>query len=176
MRRMFSEKQIKSIIQESINNNEFSFDAHNLNIVSEEWKAYASGVETSDITIENIYTNISMVAGVLYLVANIKITNTSESGISYPYIDKVIEVEKDIADKIFDLSGKKVSETPTYGTGITAEVGVKASSPDLIGISNYSFQVINSTQANKFSIRFREIPSISAGASLYLMGRIALTI
>ena len=176
MRRMYSEKQLTSVIQENIANNELNFNSQNLEITSEEWKAYSGGVESSDFTIEDIYTNISLVAGVLYLVANIKLTNTSASAISYPYFDKLVEIDKEIGDKIYDLNGKKVSESIAQATGITAVVGIKAGGIDFTGIANYSFQLINLTTANKFYMRFREIPSIAAGSTVYLMGRIALTI
>ena len=71
-----------------------------------------SGVPTG-ITITNIYNKFIQYGNILYVVGNFLLENTTEASISITSLYKPLTLSADVASKIFDYGGKKVSEDQT---------------------------------------------------------------
>ena len=72
---------------------------------------------TAGLTITNVYNKFVVIGNILYIVAINNITNPTASNITFNAgsnnISKSVSIDESIAELIYDIDGKKVSETGT---------------------------------------------------------------
>lgn len=134
------------------------------------------------IEFEDLYNRFEVINGILYLVVNVKVTNTTENAISIATIDRQIELPPEIAEKIIDMEGKTVKENATTDycliTGDTCLSAVNSPVYSAVKYDSWNIFVANRVSANKLQVFiYRATPySLTAGSYIYLTGRIALTL
>ena len=182
MKRMWSKNELKEIVK-STNFANVDFKAKTLS--QSEPNYVSDAIEFNPITgieFTNLFNRFEIVNGILYLVVNVKLTNTTESAISIGTIDRQVELPPEIAEKIIDMEGKSVKEVATTDycliTGDTCLSAVNSVLYSAVKYDSWNLFVANRASANKLQV-FIYRPtaySLTAGSSIYLTGRIALTL
>ena len=188
MRRMFSEKQLEEMIK-SIGK-EIDFQDVDLKVKtieqsesnwSQEITEFPNSTDPST-TSEVIYCRANRINGELHIVMLGKITNPTASDISiYGTLSIAIDLPKEIAEKIYDVQGKKASETSSGLIRISATHAVAFRNNETgYNMSNSSDRVlmflVNGTLANRIYISFGS-PSpitLATGKDTYFEGRVSL--
>lgn len=142
----------------------------------------------SGITITNVYNRCEVINNVLYLIANIKLKNTSGAvkKLGQGWGDPAyctLSLSDELASKIFDIAGTSVHAAAAVdGTIITAVPVVVTKniveSATLVSLTSFRFTMVNKTAVNTISCYFRpnEIVQLEADEELTLTGRVALTL
>lgn len=140
------------------------------------------------ITITNVYNRCEVINNVLYLIANIRLKNTSGAvkKLGQGWGDPAyctLSLSDELASKIFDIAGTSVHASAVVdGTIITAVPVVVtkniAESATLVSLTSFRFTMVNKTAANTLSCYFRpnEIVQLEDDEELTLTGRVALTL
>ena len=174
MRRMFSEKQIKSLVNEGIE--------------SEEIKLYED-MDISDImTIDKGGLDLVVTKGYcsmkktaeneLYLVVNLNIANETESAISLSNnLSVILTLPDSIAEKIIDVDGTSVKEAVANNIPISATIGFTDGGTKIAGFYTSKVFVLNNIQqANKCAFQLRDGGSIPSNKNWYYTFRMFLTL
>lgn len=133
-------------------------------------------------TIENIYNRFEVINNVLYAIVNMKLTNASENSINIYQISSGWKyLNSEIGNKIYDLEGKKVSESRTGGCLICAHEVIVSSnlSQTQYHKANGLIVLTNLSDANVCALicRWNDSPlTIPAGESRWITGRLFLTL
>lgn len=145
----------------------------------------SAGMISQGLQIENIYNRVEEINNVLYVVANIKISNPTLSEViisaGNTVFDASTALPTEIAEKIIDFEGKKVSEIALTNYCIITGHGVFASKgvgyADVIA-SDWELFVTNRTVANTMTIIFAKTSdlTIPANSAIYLSARLPLTL
>ena len=136
----------------------------------------------SGISVEQIYSKLLIVNNMLYIIVNCKLTNTTEESKTMYQIGGTnqIEIDSDVADKIYDLLGQKVSEVIASDTIICATLGEAkdGSQPGSISTNSLSVNLVNLQAANQLKVQLYSSNgvTIAAGASKYLTGRMFVSL
>lgn len=134
------------------------------------------------LELTNIYNRFEVINGMLWVIANIKITNSSENNYDNTCrIDGYVELPFKYADKIYDLLGKKASQIADDSYVIIA--GHHAESFDGVSYSDvedsdYHLFLTNRDNINIVSPFIEKHTSLklNAGDSVYISGRLPLTL
>ena len=108
-----------------------------------------SGVPTG-IKITNIYNKFLQFGNILYVVGNFLLENETESSINISSLYKPLTLNSDIASKIYDYGGKKVSESQsdltksdiTMLTGYTGINNVVSATQKIVAIRHVGVNTI----------------------------------
>ena len=184
MRRMFSEKQIKKMIQEApaeileaIKNQDVkvkTIEQSEANFTGE----ITSFVNTSGGTSNLIYGRVQQINGELHIVFIGSIANETESAITFYGTNEVsVTLPEEIADKIYDMAGNKVttSDTNIRISGSHA-YGARDTGSDMSKYYSDVVFIVKHNGANKISLTFSRPNQISipAGETAYFEGRVSL--
>lgn len=137
---------------------------------------------SGSLTIENIYNRLEIINGILHLVVNIKVKNETENPIStYALTYNGIDLPTDVAEKIYDIEGKKVSEANAdkFIFGVPCfRGGTNLSVFGSIPSQNLFFGASNSSALNRMllSIVSGSQITINAGDYFLVSARVALTL
>ena len=109
----------------------------------------------SGVNCNIVYGRIEEINGVLYIVLTGDLENTNETSTSLTNFGLKVDLSEEIADKIYDLTGKKVSEVGA-NSGITADVLFKgdATYPNALNRVITQTTITNTNVANQFEINF----------------------
>ena len=146
----------------------------------------SSYITAANLIFTNIYNRIEVINGVLYVIVNASIENNTGSAVNLPagtwQLDSyAVDLPSDLADKIVDLNGKKVSEvaSPDYSiiTGARALVSEGLGYQSVID-SDWDLYFVNRGTANRITVFMRTPTSytLANATTLYLSARIPLTI
>ena len=175
MRRMYSENQLKEVIQEGIDEQSIKL-YEDLDIASSLTITFGS---LSGMTSEKQYCKIRKTKeDELYLVLNFSITNETESSISLGNnISLSLLLPEEIASKIYDVNGKTMHDQLVANAGIT---GGYAFMDNGVPTGGYFVSKIisfmNTLSANTASLQIRDAGNISAGATHNYTFRVFLTL
>ena len=180
MRRMYSKKQLQEEALQGLVNADVKVKT--IEQSEPNWSiSFEPEMSTSAVakglTITNIYNRLQVINNILYIVMVNKVLNETGSAISYGSPDGVsgeITLPEEIADKIYDINGKKLSETGTGSVDIS-------SNPNGIQTGvGYAPQRMSLTHngVNKLKITLEPSPSLSitASNSVSTFGRTFLTL
>lgn len=183
---MFSEKQIKELIKNYAADGGFGgvdLKVKTIEQAEANWSLdVTSFPTTTNCTSEPIFCRIQQINQELHIVMLGKINNPTESDINI-YSTQVIEVTlpEEIANKIYDVLGNKVSDTlastARVSTNFASAYGNSEVRSDMSKfMSDVVMQVINAEGANKLLIMFSRPSTINlkAGKDTYLESRVSL--
>ena len=176
MRRMFSEKQIETLIQKAIDNGYISL-YEDLNVA--ESIVVIPRAEIEGIDVDFGYCSIRKTREKeLYLVLNFSLTNTTESTINVgSYLRFTLTLPEDVAKEIYDVNGKSVNQVSATEAGITsAQVYSDVGSPGAGYYNGYVMTLLNYNEVNKLNMQLRSYTNIAAGATHNFTFRLFLTI
>lgn len=141
----------------------------------------------STIQITNIYNRFEVINNVLYIIANIKMKNISASSVnvgggwgSLTYV--VVNLDHNIASKIFDLAGNSVAVAATNSLIVcgTPALCLKGDidSGSLGAYHTVRFDLTNRNTADQCAVYFQSDQTITLAANeeLVLTARMALTL
>ena len=130
------------------------------------------------LTLTTIYNKVEVINNILYIVSLNKVNNPTESSITLNYDDRIgesITLPEDIADKIYDQNGVKVSES---GAGAMISLGYRGGITS--GFSYYELAGLlrNDNQSNVMIYHTQPVGNITlaAGSSLVYEDRLFLTL
>ena len=165
MRKMFSQKQIEEMNKEALTNGEVDIVGKTLQQKEANWEfdmpIDESYLEDNNLEIVSKYYKLVQFGNVLYFVCSLCVKNNGESSFSVNWDTLItnyeILVPEEIAKRIYDKTGHKVSENSG-----TADI---ARFPSFHGSSSGSSLLGHSSGANKLYVRGAGTTSISAGAT-----------
>lgn len=137
------------------------------------------------LTITNIYNRFEVIGNILYIICNVKATNDTESSISLNgqiSAQAVVTLPSAIAEKIYDMEGNPVSSPSVSAqAGVCATRGIVSTNVNFTSfLADFpDFNVIHPQQANVVYVGFRHKTagmSVASGSSIWLTGRMALTL
>lgn len=200
MRQMFSKKQVETIVDNTLNenigeaiDNYFEDNPLDLSNVDVEAKTlqqtnanYSKAIYLSGgtyLSVENIYNRFEVINNVLYIIISSKLTNSDSSAHTYNTLGFTsLAIDSTIAGKIYDLEGKTVASGEATANCVICQVPAIAKK-SVNGATNTDVYNIymtfdNRTEANncRFSILSTTNISLNAGESIYIMGRMSLTL
>lgn len=147
---------------------------------------------TGNFEITNVYNRFIVINNILYIIANIKITNTSAESQTFDRVPTAYVItsdNEDIYNNVYDIEGNTIgngrinSEIFIAGDqAILLKGGTNAAAIRTVN-QNYSIIAYNSNSPSNKTIEvfFEKTTSeanitLEAGQSLYLSGRIALSL
>ena len=188
MRRMFSEKQLGIVALEQLTDKDLK-----VKTLEQSEFNYSIPFElnaSQSLTINNIYNRFAVIDNVLFVIVNFILTNstgeTKTLGSGYGHVGNLqFEIDSEIANKLVDINGVKVSEVATNDTLISSSPCQILTSKVLDATSvfyNGRLSLVNRSSANKLSVQVAlnggssNRITIADGASLYITARMALTL
>lgn len=192
MRKMYTEEEVAKLVKEEVLNDDVSISGNlevNGDIKAKTLKqsepSYSVNLTIgsgSGITVEQIYSKLLIVNNMLYIIVNCKLTNTTEESKTMYQIGGTnqIAIDSDVADKIYDLLGQKVSSAIASDTIICATLGEAKDTalPGSISTNSLSVNLVNVQNANQLRVQLYSSNGvvIAAGSSKYLTGRMFVSL
>lgn len=138
-------------------------------------------LSTSGITVEQIYSRLIVVNKILMVIVNCKYTNnTGESKTVYQHGGtNGFDIPAQYGEKIFDLLGNKVSETPSSNTLVCSVPGeVRSNATPGATAATVQIALTNVNSANKVKLDFFSGSGLTIpdGESRYIMGRFFISL
>lgn len=135
------------------------------------------------LTITNVYNKFIVVNNMLYIIANIKLTNDTENSISInPAVSSFgqinVTLPSGIASKIYDMEGDPVTSPKANVRNITAVCCKYKNNLSQANMASGTFILGNGTPANQVNCYLfpDETVTIGPGDSLYVMGRMFISL
>ena len=184
MRRMFSEKQIATIIANAISGgllSDIDVKAKTLEQNTANWNLPITTFgKFGTLDAEVLFARVQKINQELEIVVSLKYTNNTESSISAYNVSKALDLPDEIAEKIIDFVGNsvKASSTGVYIASSSAWAS-KRSTPNTAYVTGAPRLILsNESGAGKMAILLASPSSmvLPAGESLYIEGRIQLTL
>ena len=200
MRQMFSKKQVETIVNDTLTDNigeaiDDYFDENPLDLSSVDVEAktlsqtnanYSKAIYLSGgtyLSVENIYNRFEVINNVLYIIISSKLTNSDSSSHTYTTLGYTsLQIDSTIAGKIYDLEGNTVATAEATANCVICQVPAIAKKSVNGATTSDEYHVYmtfdNRAEANtcRFSILSTTSISLDAGESIYVMGRMALTL
>lgn len=182
MRKMFSEKQIKQMIQNSPEEISKALENKDLSVNTLRQKSFSyiedlDFYNPTDLTINRLFTKAVLSDRTLSLVISLEIKNETANAVSFDAIyGKTITPPDEIKELIYDIDGKTLKEDP-----LTANTNIQIRT-DFAVCNNHngSQRVAGFTLAQRYNkalsceIQFPSSISIPANSSKYVSGYIAI--
>lgn len=157
MRRMFSEKQVISLVKEGMKAEDLVVKSLNIKepVATYNFEPYDLGGRT----LTDRYSKAILTSGLLLLIFNYVLTNDTEASQSQANMVFTLTLPDEIADKIICFNGEKLSDP------FTASVQV-ASMPCTYGqyLTTWATRGISKVDKNKLAITLM-CPALNAGVS-----------
>ena len=135
------------------------------------------------LSLTEIFSKAKIIAGVLHVIVQFKIVNTTESALSlyqFATSDSIEVLSPTYADAIYDLKNQKVSDAIASECTICKVPAIllpDTSPSSAISTSDCVLSVVNATAANYFKVICRANGySLPAGATRYITTRVSLTL
>ena len=142
-------------------------------------------------TKDEAFVKLQEINGVLYAIACLTLTNTDENphtiGEGYGFIaSSYVQLPESIAEKVFDIDGKSVHEASLAENTLITSAPLFVHKAK-ISSDSLAFVEARMTLANRTSINYLAVQlvlnggqsnrlTVNAGESIYITGRIALTL
>lgn len=171
MRRMYSENQLVNVLEDK------DIVAKTIKQKEPNWKVDSSVFDTVGSTLpegvsyEKVYATFEEINGVAYFVWNFKIKNETETSYNFS-LSKNIDLPEEIADKIYDFDGKKVSESNS--SNICTANTFYGFATELYNTKQTTIR--NSLTENRIQIIFVSAVVVNANSTCNLSFRIFLTL
>lgn len=173
MRKMYSENQLVKVLEGK------DVKAKSLQQTQATYSQEISFRGASQLRYENIYSRFEVIGNFLYVIINLKITNTGESSYTaYSVADTPdsFEIASEYASKIYDYQGNTLANATPTNMCIVCQVPASFStsiSSQYTGIEDLHLSILNRTGANKLKLEFttRAGITINPGDSIYLSAR-----
>lgn len=184
MRRMYSENQIKKIVSAAPEAIKEALVNQDLKVKTIEQSEANFAAELNNIaslpegvTLNMYYEGVKVINGILYVVVNCSLTNTTESSVSMPnnWLNITFDISK-YASKIYRRDGQSIdnAKSATNEDNFIAPLYTKR---DIyLFIPNDLGAYLDQWDTNKIRIAFAGGFNIAAGSTMLVSGRTFLTL
>ena len=176
MRRMYSESELRKLIQnspaeiiEALKNQDVVVKTIEQSVPNKEFDINFRQVPEG-ITMTKRYCKALVINNLLLICISCTATNTTEASISYPSPQLEIEVDEEVGDKIICVNGEKLSDSYTSDFIIGAITAFYGDN-----FTNNSSRKIDKVGKNKFRV-FLAGTSVGAGATEQYFARQMLSL
>ena len=173
---MYSQGELKRITLDMLKNEELKVKTIEQSEPNWKYDLSLEGISFPEgVNATLIYGRLELINGILFFVSSLKLENTTENNISIN--DVVVNINNmpaEIGSKIYDILGKKVSESIDLNTLITEYSIFKS---NRVGTaSNVIGRMGNNQSANSMYVRLANSNTLNAGDTQYFTARTFLTI
>ena len=189
MRRMYSENQIKEMIENAPEQVVKALENQDVKVKTIEQSEANWSIDLSEISMAGldesleytpIYERIEKIGNCLFIVATFKIKNPTESTIGIGNVSLSVNIDKEeIASKIIDFGGKALNETaPAYEQRqISADVGFKGDNSYDYALNRTLFKIVMAHPSqNVLQLTFYDLGNIDASKEFNCSVRTFLTL
>lgn len=190
MRRMYSLGELKTIVKESLKNDNLVVKSIKQSQPNAVIDFNFASIPTG-FTKNEAFVKLQEINGVLYAIACLTLTNNDETahtiGDGYGFIaSSYVQLPEVIAEKIFDIDGKSAHEVAlaenTLITSAPLLVHKSKISSDSLAFVEARMTLANRTTADYIAVQLvlnggqSNRLTVNAGESIYITGRTALTL
>ena len=182
MRRMYSQNRLNQIIKEAIANG--LLDDVNIKVktlsqsqanASVDFSATAPSTLSTGLEYSPKYCRLEEINGVLYLVWNFGLKNTTESNVNIGWLRMNLNVPESIAKRIYDFANKSVHEE-SYSPITAFEVFTGSTDYPQDILANSYRASLNNASANVMTLNMYANIAIKSDNEMFLTGRVVLTL
>ena len=184
MRQMFSKKQVEGIVADNVVSDLVgkAVEVKTLNQTNANYTISFNFSSDPTLEVDNVYNRFEVINNVLYIVVSTKLKNKDTSSHSYGTLAySTVSIDSDVAGKIYDIEGNTASSAEATQNCVICQVpaiakkGVDGGTKS--DVNNIYLTMDNRQQANTIRVALYSLTNITLGANetLYLMGRMALT-
>lgn len=183
MRRMFSEHELSSYIQQQMSSGELVIFGKTLQQKEANWTLPITSFPVmGGLTAEVAFARVQQLNQELEIIISVKYSNATASNVTaYGSDDLNVNLPEELASKIYDCAGVSVKETSSNNVYIASSSAYasRSNGKDASQITGAPrLMLFNTSTANRLHVRFSSPTAITIPANGYVIveGRIQLTL